>query len=453
MFRPSISKLGVIAIARTTFDTEYAKEKVAALADDLKQSGLHIAGDPAEIFFEASSVLEAIHRIKHDNIHALLVIQASFTDAEATVKMAQSLGDIPIILWNFKEKRTGGRLRLNAFCGVNLAAHALSRCNIKIHHIQGDTSDEKAMQTLKDLSDAAAVVHRLRQSTILVIGEHPAGFDPCDYDEAEVSARFGITIDTITNNDFFDLARNIPDEDIQDLYAQKRALFPNLSRLQQEPIIKTLKAAKAMQNLAKQKGYAGMAVRCWPEFFTDYGAAACGALAMMNELGIPAGCEADVYGVITSIILQYAAGDVVFNTDLVDIDIQDNSIVFWHCGQAPFQMKAENMQARAAIHSNRKMPLLSEFPLKAGIITFSRISRGFNEHKLVMGNAEMIDAALAFSGTAGVAKPFMHAKALMGKIIKIGLEHHMAIAYGDHMDILENIANILNIPTLSIGKK
>ncbi len=447
----SNSKLGVVSIARSTFDTEYAKEKALGLAAALKTSEINIAGNGTDIFFEAQDALKAVEKLKQDDIHALLIIQASFTDAEATVKMAQSLKDIPIIIWNFQEERTGGRLRLNSFCGVNLAAHALSRQNIKTYHIQGEAGDNDAMEKLKDLSNAAAVVHKLRQSKILVIGEHPTGFDPCNYDAKEVLRRFGVQIDAISNKGFFDLARNIPDEDIKELYAKKLEQLPNLTTLEQEPIIKTLKAAKAMQNLVEQKSYAGVAVRCWPEFFIEYGAAACGALGIMNELGIPAGCEADVYGVITSMLLQYAAGDVVFNTDLVDIDTKENSIVFWHCGQAPCQMKSDKVQAQATLHSNRKMPLLSEFSLKAGPITFCRISRGFNEHKLVVGQAEMIEAPLAFSGTAGVAKTLIPAEEFMEELIHIGLEHHMAITYGIHINKLKNIANILDIPMLSIG--
>ena len=35
--------------------------------------------------------------------------------------------DVPLLLWTFPEERTGGRLRLNSFCGANLASHTLSR--------------------------------------------------------------------------------------------------------------------------------------------------------------------------------------------------------------------------------------------------------------------------------------------------------------------------------------
>ena len=40
----------------------------------------------------------------------------------------------------------------------------------------------------------------------------------------------------------------------------------------------------------------------------------------MGEQKIPCACEADVYGALTQMILQEAAGAPVILTDLVDID-------------------------------------------------------------------------------------------------------------------------------------
>ena len=85
---------------------------------------------------------------------------------------------------------------------------------------------------------------------------------------------------------------------------------------------------------------------------------------MMSENKVPCACEADVYGSLTQLILQEVSNSQVFLTDLVDIDINDNTGVVWHCGQAPLSMCDEEFKAQATIHTNRKMPLVFEFPLK-----------------------------------------------------------------------------------------
>jgi hypothetical protein len=42
----------------------------------------------------------------------------------------------PIAIWAVPEPRIGGRLRLNAYCGLNLAAHAHGRAGVPPRHVQ-----------------------------------------------------------------------------------------------------------------------------------------------------------------------------------------------------------------------------------------------------------------------------------------------------------------------------
>src|SRR5690606_12564449 len=51
-------------------------------------------------------------------------LQVTFTDASMAVEIANGF-DLPLAIWAIPEPRVGGRLRLNSFCGLNLAAHAL----------------------------------------------------------------------------------------------------------------------------------------------------------------------------------------------------------------------------------------------------------------------------------------------------------------------------------------
>jgi L-fucose isomerase-like protein len=118
-----------------------------------------------------------------------------------------------------------------------------------------------------------------------------------------------------------------------------------------------------------------MAVRCWPETFTEYGCAACAPMGSMNEARVPATCEADVHGAISQLLLQQLAGAPAWLADLVDIDVATDTAILWHCGSAPLSMRDAESTVEATIHSNRRMPLLHQFTLKPGRITVARISR------------------------------------------------------------------------------
>ena len=206
----------------------------------------------------------------------------------------------------------------------------------------------------------------------------------------------------------------------------------------------------SLKKLKEDGTYNAFAIRCWPEMFTEYGGAICAPASMLTENKVPCACEADVYGAVTQLILQEVSGQSVFLTDIVDIDLEDNSGVFWHCGQAPISMCNPKIKPTATIHSNRKMPLLFEFPLKEGIVTMMRISQSFGEQKMVLSKGKMIDRPLPFTGTSGVINFDNDTKEVLNNIISYGLEHHIAITYGDHIELLSELASELKLPILYI---
>ncbi|NNG02908.1 MAG: fucose isomerase, partial [Inquilinus sp.] len=180
------------------------------------------------------------------------------------------------------------------------------------------------------------------------------------------------------------------------------------------------------------------------------GCAACGALSLLNQDRTPCGCEADVYGTLSTLALQALADAPVFMADLVDIDVEDDSAVFWHCGLAPLDMADPAATPRATVHSNRQKPLLMEFPLKPGRVTIARFSQARNQPKLMLGTGEMLSAALPFSGTAGTARFDRPAAEVLETLMAEGSEHHYVIAYGDHRPALRALAAGLGLPVLEM---
>ncbi|QCR36171.1 L-fucose/L-arabinose isomerase family protein [Nissabacter sp. SGAir0207] len=441
--------LGVLALGRATFDVPYAEQMLAQAWQTLRQLPVTLAGEPV-LCLDAETTRTALGTLRAAQPDLLLIVQATFTDASLTTEVLREL-DLPALLWSFPEPRTGGRLRLNAFCGVNLACHALSRLNITPLTLHAAPDSPAAAAELALAARAAGLVSRLRRSRLLVIGDHPTGFDACNYQPQELAGRLGVAHDRLEVGAFINQVKALPDS-VADAPWQRRARdFSNLAEMDPVATRKTLKTYAALQQQAADGNYDGIAVRCWPDFFTDYGCAACGALALMNEDGVPCGCEADLYGVISSLLLQWASGEGAFNTDLVDIDPQDNSVVFWHCGQAPIEMADRDGPVRATLHSNRKLPLLSEFALKPGRITLCRISQGQGKLRLMLAGGEMLKAPLAFSGTSGVARLDVDADTYRQRLLAAGMEHHTSLVYGDHRPLLRKVAQLLDLELLELA--
>lgn len=442
-------KIGVVGLARTTFDIPFAEEMAEKAWKTLQSLNLETIGDK-ELLCDGEAVNKAIRQLDQQKPDALLIIQVTFTDAVMTVELAKALG-VPTLIWSFPESREGGRLRLNSLCGSNLAAHALGKAGISFDYLHRQPDSREALQKIESFARAAMTVNRLSKAKLLVIGDHPDGFDTCEYDATELKKWCGVNVQKADLMDFLGKVSTAPDQAAEEIHARVDKQVVNLAEMEKEPLMKSFKVYHSLKQIAAEKQVDGLAVRCWPEFFTELGCAACGPMSMMNEDRIPAACEADLFGSLTSLMLQTLGDSTVFLSDLVDINLEDGTGVFWHCGLAPLSMADPDKEVRAQIHTNRKKPFLYEFTLKPGRVTFVRISQSQNQKKMIVGTGEMTSAPMAFTGTSGVIRFDVSAQKVLDFIMKEKLEHHFSLVYGDFKMELQQIAGLLDIPYVEVA--
>jgi len=465
-------RYGVAALARPTFDVPFAEEMKERAFAALAAAGIEAVG-PRELLFDRAAAERAIAEIRSAApIDLLLVLQVTFTDATMTVELARS-GEFPLAIWAVPEPRAGGRLRLNAYCGLNLAAHALGRVNADHGWLYASPDEPGLSARLRALatparhaapaarapaqpdSGAVAVADRalakLAGGTITVVGKHPDGFDTCEYDESLLDRLAGMKVQTVQLGQLFDRARAVDAGRVAAVHAAAAAEVHGLDAVNQEQLDRSFRVFCALQDVRRDSGASGLAVRCWPEMFTEYGCAACGPMAMMNQERVPSACEADVNGSITQLLLQELSDQPAWMADLVDITPADDTAVIWHCGLAPLSMRDPEVPAEATIHTNRRMPLLHQFPIKPGRITLARLSRARNEVKLMIAGAEVIRAPMAFTGCSGTIRFDRPAADVHQTIMDEGLEHHFALAYGDHKPALRAIAARWRLPVLELA--
>lgn len=461
---------GVLALARPTFDVPFAEDMAARAFAALDAAGIATTG-PRNLLFDADAARAAAAELKGRKLDGLLLLQVSFTDASMTLELAKEI-ITPLSIWAFPEPRAGGRLRLNSFCGLNLAAHALGRAG-KAHgslyaapDAPGIAASLRAMLSgtarprgftranvqvnAVEASRADAALEALKGSRVGLVGEHPAGFDTCRYDAGALAGLTGIAVEKVALKELFGLAGAIPPDAIR-MRRDQVAGLKGIDSVDQGQLDKSLSLYDAMNQLLRTKDLSAFAVRCWPETFTEFGCAICGPMGMMNGQGVPAACEADVYGAVTSIMLNAVAGAPSWLVDIVDMDAKDGTAVFWHCGSAPDSMRDPDHPAEAQIHSNRHMPLLFQFPLKPGRITVARLTQARNETRLVVTGGEVIRAPKSFTGTSGVVRFDAPMQDAMDDLIGQGLEHHVAMVYGDHRGALTALGHKLGLTVTGLG--
>jgi len=454
-------RIAFAALARPTFDIPLAHDVTEKALAQLRQAGFelltvdHLIEDLAGVH----AFLSRLDLEGSAGIDLLLVFQATFADSTLVTALVDGLSSKtalpPVFLWAVPEPRTGGRLRLNSLCGINLAGHALSQRQQGYEYAYADPVDPAVLAQIKSLAAAGLIRRRLGQACLGVVGEHPAGMDSCVLDEDQLKAKLNINIQRLPLEQVFTLARKASPEQVASIRQRLDTRLDNLAELEQSPLNGTLSVYQALHTLAEREHLGGLAVRCWPEFFTDLGCSACGAMSMLSDgLGehapILCSCEADANGTVAQMILYWLAGEPSFGTDIVAMDFNEDVIALWHCGLAPLSMANPNYQPHGTIHSNRKVPLVMEFPLKPGKVTVARLNRHHGELRLVLSRGEMLDAPAPFSGTSGLLRLEIPARRFFDVLMQEGLEHHISLVYGDYLDELKAFARLVSLPVLQI---
>jgi L-fucose isomerase-like protein len=392
----------------------------------------------------------AAEELGGEQLDLLLVFQSTFADARMTMALVDRLA-APLLLWALPESPSGARLRLNSLCGINLSAFSLKRSGRHFRYVYAAADDPAVPPQAESLARAGRALRLLRQARVGVIGQRPDGFDPCDYHADRLKALLNVEVVPFDLHDFFSQVMAQPGERIEARQASLGQELFNLAELDQAAVRGALGTLETLSDLSETRGLSGIAVRCWPEFFTELGCAACGAMSMMTDAGVACSCEADVNGVVTQIMLQAVSGVAAFGSDLVAADPDEDTSIFWHCGLAPLSMADPSIQPRGTVHSNRMLPLLMEFPLKPGRVTVARLSEAGGEgYRLVVGRGEMLARPNSFSGTSGVCRFDRPVGEVLDAIMGEGLEHHYSITYGDHYDSLVALAEMIQLPLIRL---
>jgi L-fucose isomerase-like protein len=441
-------RVGWVPLARTTFDMSLAAETAATARAQLLQAGFALAG-ATEPVTDLSAVRSVARQLAEEPPDLLVIFQATFADSTMVMSLADSVA-APLVLWAVPEARTGGRLRLNSFCGINLGAHALRRAGYSYDHIYAQPGDPDPIEKIRALALAGRAHRLVRQARLGRVGDNPDGFDSCRFAAGALKDRFGLDVIQLDLDNVFDLAKGA---DTQQVDALEQALLTRLEGLQEldRPAVRrTLASYLALRTLAEEKRLEGLAVRCWPEFFVELRCAACGAMSMLSDELTPCSCEADVNGTITQLILQWLSGEPAFGTDVVSFDLEEDKVAVWHCGLAPLSMADPAQRPRATNHSNRQLPLLMEFPLRPGRVTVARLSEATGEYRLVVAGGEMLRAPMSFTGTSGVLRFDTPAAQVLETMLDEGLEHHISLTYGNHLPALLALARMLELPVLHL---
>ena len=354
--------------------------------------------------------------------------------------------DCPVLLWTLREPVIdGGRLRLNSLTGAYSAANTLRAFDDRsFAYLFGAPGEERSRETIEAVVKAAALKKEMRSLKMSAVGHTPQGFGFGRALDSELMNAFGVELEAIEARELIDKAKTYSDEEVAAYLEKTEQMTCGLDKTPEHNRIDHARLLKAYSDYVREHNIGALASRCWPDFFTAFGTPVCTVLSMLNDEGVAAACEADIYGALSMWIGMQLSGEPVFFGDPVSLDEGENTVTFWHCGAAACSLARHDTGAVVGVHPNRKIGPAMDFGCEAfPEATIFRIGRepdGF--FRFFLAEGEALDKPKQFIGTSIVVKTDNPAREVVERSVKDGFEPHFVVIKGRHAAALEALANM-----------
>ncbi len=355
--------------------------------------------------------------------------------------------DCPVLLWTLREPVIdGGRLRLNSLTGAYSAANTLRAFGRRAFaYAFGAPEEEEVGRALRASVAAARIKKEMRSLKMAAIGHTPQGFGFGRALDGELMQSFGVELEAIEARELIDRAKGYTDEECA-AYLEKTACATcGLEKTPERNRLDHARLYKAYSDYVQANGIGALASRCWPDFFTAFGTPVCTVLSLMNDDGVAAACEADIYGALSMWVGMRLSGEPVFFGDPVSLDEGENSLTFWHCGAAACSLARKDTGAEIGVHPNRKIGPAMNFGCEAfPEATIFRIGREPDgSFRFFIAEGEALDKPRQFIGTSLVIRTENDSRALVEQSVLAGFEPHFVVMKGRHGRTLEQLAKML----------
>ncbi len=421
-------KIGVVCLARRTFDFEAAEniygEKQAELQAIPNVNWTFCDG----LVIEPDEARDAAEKLRQAGVDGVVIISGTFHLGHLALIINDAVRQ-PVLLWAFKElPYDGGKIRLNSVCGVNLNASNLYKSGCDSYaYCLGDKIDTAWI-------DALRMKAALHGAHIGIAGYRADGFFNLSIDDLQAYRNFGILIDHYELAEAMGSCSDAPTEEI------RRAF--DCSALTDGQIEKVGCGAASMEKLMRANQLDALAVRCWPEFANMFGISPCASMSHLASKGYIVGCEGDVEGTLSMLAARAASGDTPFLADLSQVDLEEDYALMWHCGVASPTLWDGTSEKTLDTYFAGGRGVTAGFVMKSGRVTVMRLDTARGKTRLFVAGGDAMPMDKALKGTYAKVRFDRSVASLMDTVIQTGVAHHVAMVYGDHVEAFKKFARI-----------
>jgi L-fucose isomerase-like protein len=452
-------KIALLGLSQLSFSGDKAgRFKKCAL--DLKE---YLKTQNTDLYVYENTVItkedavESLKKLEAEKPDFLLVQCTSYS--QGLLAQIYTRSGYPFGWWGIPEGSPGGVMEFNSFCSINMyqaiARNYYNEEQPLIKWFFGEVNDPLFKPRLDVTIKALRAIKRLKTSRIALVGGIAPGFNDLYFDERKVLRRFpGMEYNRLHEfSEIADRVRSYKDSDVIELAKEIDGKAKEILDKARPYSLLNAKFLKAYREFIAEYKYDAVAVSCWPKFQEQFDYSICSVLGALNDEGIIASCEGDVFGAISMLMLSEIAAQPATLMDLSSFDQKDETVLMWHCGPAASCYAKDGYNL--AVNYNGKAhtadcPLnctgvTRDMVLKAGKATIGRIA-GECDRMFIAGGSFIDYEKPSYFGSRGwlgnlsIAEEKSNALDMVNTILAYGFAHHYPLVSGGYEAVLMEIA-------------
>lgn len=381
------------------------------------------------------------NHFREKNIDAMVIYNGSFSLSNLMIDMIRNL-DVPFLLWGLEEYFIDKGVLSGSMIGAMPAGMIFRDLEKKFVFAYGNIQRKEAEQKVRVFMNTIRAMAYMREARIGLIGSRPDGFEIAGFDELAIKRLFGTTINKVSISDLLEKIDCMDQNRVEEDMKIQEELF-EIDPKDIEDAKELSKVYLALKDIIKDHSLDAYAPQCWPELRMIRKTPMCPANGRLTAEGIMGSCEADMDCTLTMLMLHSLNGNTPWTADFVNIIDSNDSLMFWHCGNASYNLSEEKPKIEVVFEGPAQTAVL-----KPGKVTICRLNHHGNDFELFAGVGEAIKSKPMLKGSNSFIRMPYGNMEFVESMLENGVPHHVVLIHGDVGEELEAFARLLGIKSV-----
>ena len=389
-----------------------ACEELAAV---LRENGCDVV--PLGVVDTPARAVAAGRRLAEEHVQAAALVPACWCEDYLVLDLLEEC-PVPLLLRPLPGMETG------ALCGTQQLTCYLKQLDLPFRSAFGEIDDPDCLREALAFLRGAALKGRLRRCRVGLAGNRVNGMTHTSPNEFMLKKAIGPRVVMLDLPSLLRRADEMADDEARERWGAVRGRA-GACEAREDDGVDSMRVYAAVRELVDEHGLDALTVGCYPHLMGRV----CLAASLLADDGIPLACEGDVHGAVGQFLLQLLTDSPTHNTDWLD-PVDDESVVFTHCGSGSFALAARQEEVRLGSVRLMDQGVCALFTARTGPVTLVNLNPCAGGYQCAVLEGEALPAEMVFPGNPVRVRLDRPVRELIEWIHEEGLGHHWMIGYG-----------------------